>query len=83
MEDATTIQAKDYVIATGEQYSLAILSLVSRRIRYAINSITLEEEYATVKSLKNSQKQDCPGDVVVRVDPSYYRPAEVETNGRS
>jgi GDPmannose 4,6-dehydratase len=32
-----------------------------------------------VSSSANDQLQFEPGDVVVRVDPRYYRPAEVET----
>ncbi len=38
-----------------------------------------EREYATVAGVSNDYPGIDIGDVVVRVDPRYYRPAEVET----
>ena len=73
---------EDYVIATGKQYS------VREFINWAANELglTLEftgsdiNEIATVKSIKGS---DAPalnvGDIVMRIDPRYFRPTEVET----
>ena len=42
---------------------------------------TGEAEIATVTSIIDSKKAPSakPGDVIVRVDPRYFRPAEVET----
>jgi GDPmannose 4,6-dehydratase len=73
---------QDYVIATGVQYS------VREFIRKSAQRLGLElafegqgvEEVARVVSVSGS---DAPavkeGDVVVRVDPRYFRPTEVET----
>jgi len=73
---------EDFVIATGKQYS------VREFINWAANELglTLEftgsdiNEIATVKSIKGS---DAPalnvGDIVMRIDPRYFRPTEVET----
>jgi GDPmannose 4,6-dehydratase len=73
---------EDFVIATGKQYS------VREFINWAANELglTLEftgsdiNEIATVKSIQGS---DAPalnvGDIVMRIDPRYFRPTEVET----
>lgn len=77
-------QAKpeDYVIATGQQYSVRDFITWSA----AELGITLEfrgnelEEVAVVTAVTGS---DAPavqiGDIVMRIDPKYFRPAEVET----
>jgi GDPmannose 4,6-dehydratase len=75
-------QPEDFVIATGVQYS------VRQFIDWSANElgITLRfegegvDEVAIVAAIKG----DCApalkvGDVIVRVDPRYFRPAEVET----
>ena len=72
----------DYVIATGEQYS------VRDFIRWAAVElgVTLQfsgnglEEIGVVESITGDKAPALkPGDTVVRVDPRYFRPAEVET----
>ncbi len=76
-------EAKDYVIATGQQIS------VREFVRRAAQELGIELEF------KGSGKQEVGmvasltdpagsahinvGDTIVKVDPSYYRPAEVET----
>lgn len=73
---------EDFVIATGVQYS----------VREFINwtaaelGITLEfsgegvSEVATVSSVHGDKAPAVkPGDVVLRIDPRYFRPSEVET----
>ena len=74
--------AEDFVIATGRQYS------VREFIRWsaAEMGITVEfsgsgiEEIATVTAVADPEAVSTrPGDVIVRVDPRYFRPAEVET----
>jgi len=73
---------EDFVIATGKQYS----------VREFINwtaielGITLEfsgtgiNEVATVSSIKGENAPALKvGDVVMRIDPRYFRPTEVET----
>lgn len=62
----------DYVLATGKQYSVrqfveAAFSAVARRIVW---HGTGPDEYGT---------DEATGAVAVRVNPRYYRPAEVET----
>jgi len=73
---------EDFVIATGTQYS------VREFITWAASDlgITLEfsgsgvNETATVLSVKSNMAPAVKeGDVIVRIDPRYFRPAEVET----
>ncbi len=74
--------AEDFVIATGKQYS------VRQFIEWSAQElgVTLEfsgsgvDEVATVVSIEGSSAPALKlGDVVVRIDPRYFRPAEVET----
>jgi GDPmannose 4,6-dehydratase len=75
-------QPEDFVIATGKQIS--VREFVRMSAEYA--GITLEfsgegvEEIATVTAVTGD---DAPsvnvGDVIVKVDTRYFRPAEVET----
>ncbi len=73
---------EDFVIATGVQYS------VRQFIEWSAAElgITLEfsgegvEEIAVVKSIEGDNAPALkPGDVIMRIDPQYFRPAEVET----
>ena len=63
--------AEDYVIATGQQYS--VREFVSRAAEALDMTLTFEgtglDEVA----------RNADGRVVLRVDPQYFRPAEVET----
>lgn len=72
----------DFVIATGKQYS------VREFIQWSANELglTLEfqgegvDERGVVASVEGELAPGIkPGDVIVRVDPRYFRPAEVET----
>lgn len=73
---------RDYVIATGEQYSVRqFVTWVAKDL-----GITLEfrglglEEHAVVTEVIGDRAPGVkPGEVVVRVDPRYFRPSEVET----
>lgn len=75
-------EPQDFVIATGLQYTVREFIIWSA----AELGITLQfsgtgvEEVATVVGISGS---DAPGievgNVVVRIDPTYFRPAEVET----
>jgi GDPmannose 4,6-dehydratase len=74
--------ADDFVIATGKQISVREFVLLSAKKVGIELEFTGEglEEIATVKSITSDNAQALKvGDVVVRVDPSYFRPAEVET----
>ncbi len=73
---------EDFVIATGVQYS------VRQFIEWSAAElgVTLEfsgtgvDEIATVKSVEGDSAPALkPGDVIMRIDPQYFRPAEVET----
>ncbi|HMB14303.1 MAG TPA: GDP-mannose 4,6-dehydratase [Roseovarius sp.] len=73
---------EDFVIATGKQYS------VREFIRWSATElgITLEfsgegvEEIGTVAAVTGDRAPAVkPGDVLLRIDPRYFRPAEVET----
>ena len=78
-------QAEDFVIATGVQYS------VRQFVEFAAKElgITLaftgegDQEVGTVKKVEpvgGEIKAKCRiGEVIVKVDPRYYRPTEVET----
>jgi GDPmannose 4,6-dehydratase len=74
-------QPDDYVIATGEQYS------VRDFVRQCASVLGLElaffgqglAEVATIVAVDPTRTPDLqPGTVIVRVDPRYFRPAEVD-----
>ena len=73
---------EDFVIATGVQYSVReFITWAAREL-----SIDLEfsgegvDEVATVSSVDNNVAPAVkPGDILMRIDPRYFRPAEVET----
>lgn len=74
--------AEDFVIATGKQISVREFV----RMSAAEIGISLEfkgegvGEYAVVAGIEGDNAPALSvGDVVVRVDPKYFRPAEVET----
>ncbi|KDN96741.1 GDP-mannose 4,6-dehydratase [Hydrogenovibrio marinus] len=75
-------QPEDFVIATGVQYSVRqFIDWSAREL-----GITLkfagegEKEIAVVEKIESSNAPALKvGDVIVRVDPRYFRPAEVET----
>lgn len=74
--------ADDFVIATGRQISVrefVILSAKEAGIELEFSGEGVNE-IATVTAVnRNSSPALKEGDVVVRVDPRYFRPAEVET----
>ena len=75
-------QAEDFVIATGKQISVREFVRMSAReagIELAFSGEGVDE-YATVASADSVKAPGVKaGDVIVRVDPRYFRPAEVET----
>jgi GDPmannose 4,6-dehydratase len=79
--------AEDYVIATGVQYSVRQFVEMSARelgIELVFEGEGANEvgrvERVTDSALSSGQKSKLkPGDVVVKVDPRYFRPTEVET----
>jgi GDPmannose 4,6-dehydratase len=74
--------ADDFVIATGKQISVREFVRMSAQEAGIELEFTGEgvEEIATVKSITGDNAASVKvGDVIVRVDPAYFRPAEVET----
>ena len=72
----------DFVIATGQQYS------VREFIRWSAQELGIELEFsgkginevATVAVISGDKAPALKvGDVIMRIDPRYFRPAEVET----
>lgn len=74
-------QADDYVIATGEQHSVrdfVIQAAAELGIRLAFSGSGVDE-VATVVAVDPSKTPELQqGAVIVRVDPRYFRPAEVD-----
>jgi GDPmannose 4,6-dehydratase len=75
-------EAEDFVVATGVQYS------VRQFIQWSAEElgVTLKfegkgvDETATVAAIKGDKAPGLKvGDVVVKIDPRYFRPTEVET----
>lgn len=73
---------EDFVIATGVQYS------VRQFVEFACAELGVgiafsgegDQEIGTVTSIADPERARCKvGDVIVKVDPRYYRPTEVET----
>ena len=75
-------EPKDFVIATGQQISVRnFVDKTAERLRIEIDwSGKDETETGTVRSVEGKSADHVSiGDVIVRVDPRYFRPAEVET----
>lgn len=73
---------EDFVIATGKQISVRSFVDMSAREAGVELEFTGEgvQEIATVIAVDNAKAPAVSvGDVIVRVDPRYFRPAEVET----
>jgi GDPmannose 4,6-dehydratase len=73
--------AEDYVIATGQQYSVRdFVTAAANEI-----GITLEwrghgaEQVGVLEAIKDNASTLKPGHEIVRVDARYFRPTEVET----
>src|SRR5690242_20525624 len=74
-------EPEDFVIATGIQVSVRrFVELAAAEL-----GVTLEfrgegeREVGVVRSIAGGRAQCKPGDVVVKIDPRYFRPTEVET----
>ncbi|MDO9316077.1 MAG: GDP-mannose 4,6-dehydratase [Burkholderiaceae bacterium] len=78
-------KADDFVIATGVQHS------VRQFVDFAAAELGIHLEFkgeggqeigvvSQVSAIKGQDKAKCkPGDVIIKIDPRYYRPTEVET----
>jgi GDPmannose 4,6-dehydratase len=72
----------DFVIATGKQYSVrqfVTWAAEDLGIELAFAGEGLEETGTVVKVTGDMAHGVKPGDVIIRIDPRYFRPTEVET----
>jgi len=79
-------QPDDFVIATGVQYSVRqFIEMAAQQLGFSIawSGTGVEEVGAVDQIFASAAGQRCPalrtGSVVVRIDPRYFRPTEVET----
>ena len=75
-------EPRDFVIATGQQVSVReFVNKTAERLKIEIEwSGNEETETGTARSVGGKSADHVKaGDVIVRVDPRYFRPAEVET----
>jgi GDPmannose 4,6-dehydratase len=75
-------QAEDFVIATGLQYSVRQFihwSAAELGITLRFEGQGLDERGVVVLVQGDKAPALKPGDTIVRVDPRYFRPAEVDT----
>jgi GDPmannose 4,6-dehydratase len=74
-------QPEDFVIATGVQYSVRqFVEFAAAELGIALRfSGSGDSEIAAVVSVQGTKARCEVGDVIVKVDPRYYRPTEVET----
>src|SRR6201985_272783 len=74
-------QAEDFVIATGVQYSVRdFVRMACDRLGVVVRFEGEGEAEVGIVDAVTGDKAKCkPGQVIVRVDPRYYRPTEVET----
>jgi GDPmannose 4,6-dehydratase len=79
------VQAEDFVIATGEQHSVReFVQRAAAELGITVNfEGEGEQEVGIVSAVARTQgelRAQCKvGDVIVKVDPRYFRPTEVET----
>ena len=74
-------EAEDFVIATGVQYSVRQFVEIAAKelgINLAFEGEG-EQEIAKITAISNPDLKCKVGDVIVQVDPRYFRPTEVET----
>jgi GDPmannose 4,6-dehydratase len=75
-------QAEDFVIATGQQYSVRQFiewSAAELGLSLAFEGVGLEEKAIVTAIRGNRAPEISIGQVLVRVDPRYFRPTEVES----
>jgi GDPmannose 4,6-dehydratase len=75
-------EAEDFVIATGVQYSVREFitwSAAELGITLRFDGTGVEEKGIVEKVEGENAPAVKPGNVLVRIDPRYFRPAEVET----
>jgi GDPmannose 4,6-dehydratase len=74
-------EAEDYVISTGIQYSVRdfiIMAADCMGVEIEFSGEGVEEVGRVVRVSEKSSPGIKPGDEIIRVDPRYFRPTEVE-----
>ncbi len=73
--------AEDFVIATGVQYSVRqFVEFAAEELGVSLRfSGDSKQEIGTVTRVTGKRARCKVGDVIVRVDPRYYRPTEVDS----
>ena len=74
--------AEDFVIATGEQYSVrqfVLWSALELGIELEFKGTGEHEQAVVTKIIGDNAPAVQEGDVIIKVDSRYFRPAEVET----
>jgi len=74
-------EPEDFVIASGVQHSVrdfvgAAAAELGIKVRWQGSGL---EETGIVEGVENDAIKLHPGDIIVRIDPRYFRPTEVET----
>jgi len=72
----------DFVIATGKQYSVRefiLWSAAELGIELSFSGSGVEEVGTVARVTSDAAPSVKAGDVILRIDPRYFRPAEVET----
>ena len=75
-------EPKDYVIATGKQFSVRefiVMSALKIGIEIEFKGSGINEEGIVKNITKNLNSTLSVGDTIIRIDERYYRPTEVET----
>jgi len=73
---------EDFVIATGQQYSVREFIIWSARelgIELEFSGADVAEVARVASVNRNISPELNEGDIIVRIDPRYFRPTEVET----
>ncbi len=74
-------EPEDYVIASGKQHSVREFILLATKhmgIELEFQGRGLEEKGIVIKNSGDKAPEINEGDVIIRVDPRYFRPNEVE-----
>ena len=82
MDDVKQEKPDDFVIATGVQFSVRqfiLWSAMELGISLEFKGSGLDEVGIVTGVSGNNSPAISEGDVIVRIDPNYFRPAEVET----
>ena len=73
---------QDFVIATGIQFSVKDFikwTAVELGLELEFHGTGVDEKAVVVKASGETEKYVSRGDIIMRIDPRYFRPTEVET----